>query len=120
MPKYDANGNQLGKGKGKTYGKEATARVQARKERISKGGGEPFKFSEVPPRLLLDLITVLAALGGALRVGATRDGGAMALGYYLDGDTWTEYVRPQEDCVAYLEAAIADFLEECLARGVEV
>lgn len=120
MAKYDANGNQIGKGKGKTYGNEQNSRLKARRAKLSASQGDPFDWRTVPADKLLHTIALLATLGGALRIGATRDGGALAVGYYLDGDTWTEYVRPQEDCDAYFENAIADLLGECEARGVDV
>jgi len=43
------------------------------------------------------LIVAFAENGGAVRIGYTRDGGALALGCYLDEDYATEYVRPSED-----------------------
>lgn len=46
------------------------------------------------------LIVAFAEAGGALRVGLTRDLGALALGCYMDDDYATEYVRPQEDFLA--------------------
>jgi hypothetical protein len=39
----------------------------------------------------------LVEVGGAIRLGATRDGGAWALGIYVGDDYATEYVRPSED-----------------------
>jgi len=39
----------------------------------------------------------ICAQGGALRVGFTRDGGAIAIGVYLGDDYATEYIRPAED-----------------------
>jgi hypothetical protein len=42
------------------------------------------------------LTMCLVASGGALRVGATRDGGAWAFGVYLGDDYATEYVKPSE------------------------
>lgn len=119
-PKYDANGNQLGKGKGKTYGKEQDNRIAARRSKIAQAKGDPFDWRTVPPEHLLHLVAIVAACGGAVRVGATRDGGAMAIGYYLEGDSWTEYVRPAEDVAAYFEGAIADWLGECETRGVDI
>lgn len=120
MAKYDANGNQLGKGKGKSYGKEQENRIKNRRAKISEAKGDPFDWRTIQPDKLLHLIAIVAATGGAVRVGATRDGGALAVGYYLEGDSWTEYVRPTEDIDAYLEGAIADWLGECAARGVDI
>ena len=59
-------------------------------------------------RTLGALITSFAEAGGALRVGYTRDGGALALGCYLGDDYATEYIRPSEDfvggCIEIAEA----------------
>jgi len=46
---------------------------------------------------LLGLAMGAALLGGALRIGFTRDGGALALGVYAGADYGTEYVKPDED-----------------------
>jgi len=54
-------------------------------------------------------IATVAATGGALRLGYTRDGGAYAVGVYGDGDPYTEYVRPSEDISAYMMALAEDF-----------
>lgn len=45
---------------------------------------------------LIGLTELLAANDGALRIGFTRDGGALALGVYLGDDYATEYIRPNE------------------------
>lgn len=50
--------------------------------------------------------------GGAVRLGATRDGGAWAIGVYGDGSTpYTEYVRPEEDINKYFSDLGAFFAE---------
>jgi hypothetical protein len=118
VAKYDSNGNQLGKGKGKTYGKEQTNRLQKRRENLQQRDGNPFDYSSVPHELVWQCVTVMAALGGALRFGATRDGGALSVGFYLDGDTWTEYVRPQEDVQDYFERTLQDLLTEATERNI--
>lgn len=46
---------------------------------------------------LLGLIIGTALVGGAVRVGLTRDGGALAVGMYLGEDRETEYITPNED-----------------------
>lgn len=57
---------------------------------------------------LLRAIAVVAYRGGALRFGYTRDGGAYAIGIYLGGDHFTEYIRPSEDINHYLASLAAD------------
>lgn len=62
---------------------------------------------------LAALLCVFAEAGGAVRVGYTRDGGALALGVYLGDDYATEYIRPHEDLsAALLEIAEAWLPEE--------
>jgi len=54
--------------------------------------------------------------GGAIRIGATRDGGAWAFGIYGDGEQpYTEYIRGDEDVNEYL-SDLGKFFEES-ARG---
>ena len=120
MKGYDSNGNKMGKGKGKTYGNEQSDRIKNRRSKIAEAKGDPFDWRTVNPEKLLHLVAIVAACGGAVRIGATRDGGAMAVGYYLEGDSWTEYVRPAEDIEAYFDGAIQDWLGECESRGVDI
>lgn len=56
------------------------------------------------------LITAFAEAGGAVRVGLTRDMGALAVGCYLDDDYVTEYIRPNED----LRGALIEIAEAWL------
>lgn len=59
-------------------------------------------WGDVSAECLSDAIAWTAALGGALRFGYTRDGGAYAIGIYLDGEAETEYVRPDENIDQWL------------------
>lgn len=59
------------------------------------------------------LITAFAEEGGAVRLGYTRDGGALAVGCYLGDDYATEYVRPNED----IRAALTEIAEAWLAEA---
>jgi len=61
----------------------------------------------LPWLVLAALVAELAENGGAVRIGLTRDGGALALGMYHGDDYATEYIRPNEDVEAALYA-IAD------------
>lgn len=47
-------------------------------------------------------IAIVAKVGGALRLGYSRDGGAYAVGVYGDGDPYTLYHAPDEDIDALL------------------
>jgi hypothetical protein len=48
-------------------------------------------------------------MGGALRLGYTRDGGAYAVGVYGDGTPFTEYIPPSDDIEVYLKGIIEDY-----------
>lgn len=61
----------------------------------------------LPWLTLAALVAEMAENGGAIRIGLTRDGGAVALGMYQGDDYTTEYIRPNEDVEAALHA-IAD------------
>jgi hypothetical protein len=58
------------------------------------------------------LIVEMVAVGGAVRVGATRDGGAWALGIYQGDDYATEYIRPAEDFTTALGEIAAAWLPD--------
>jgi hypothetical protein len=51
----------------------------------------------LPWLTLAALVAEMAETGGAIRIGLTRDGGALALGMYHGDDYATEYIRPNED-----------------------
>jgi hypothetical protein len=50
--------------------------------------------------LLLCLMIGAAYAGGAVRIGLTRDGGALSIGIYAGDEYGVEYVRPGEDLAA--------------------
>lgn len=67
--------------------------------------------------IMLDaLAAALMTEGGAMRVGATRDGGALAVGVYHGDDYGTEYIRPDED----FNDAMFDIAEAWLKAGGSV
>lgn len=63
---------------------------------------------------LAALTHAFATSGGAVRIGLTRDGGALAIGCYAGDDYGTEYVRPSED----IGRAVAEIAEAWLPDGV--
>lgn len=79
-----------------------------RARRAKRGTTEVADWGTVNTELLRDAIAVVAARGGALRFGYTRDGGAYAIGVYISNDKWTEYIRPHEDIDQYLTGLIVD------------
>lgn len=67
-----------------------------------------YEFTPYTCMCINALSVAFAIAGGALRVGLTRDKGALALGCYYGDDYATEYVRPSEDILhAVTEIAAA-------------
>lgn len=64
-------------------------------------------WGTITPKILVDLVQVVAAAGGAVRFGYTRDGGAYSVGVYLDDDRETFYFKPADD----LDDAIGQLTE---------
>ncbi|MCK4960119.1 MAG: hypothetical protein KAT00_11980 [Planctomycetes bacterium] len=58
---------------------------------------------------LLALILGHALQGGAIRVGLTRDEGALAIGVYQGDNYGTEYVRPTEDLAQIVREIALDW-----------
>lgn len=71
----------------------------ARREGFKRGAAN---WGDVNAENLTNAVAWTAANGGALRLGYTRDGGAYAIGIYMDGESETEYVRPDEDIDQWL------------------
>jgi hypothetical protein len=64
----------------------------------SKRASEQYAFSDKDGiEWLFSLVVGASLTGGAIRVGLSRDGGALALGVYKGEEYGTEYVRPNED-----------------------
>lgn len=76
------------------------------KRRKARGNQEPADWMTADPTLLQRAIAAVAGSGGAIRFGYTSQGGAFAIGFLGDGEPYTDYVRPSEDLVAYLEEII--------------
>lgn len=90
----------------KKAAKKETKRLR-RLEGASSGGAAD--WSSADALVLQRAIRVVADMGGALRLGYTRDGGAYAVGIYGDGEPFTEYVPPSEDITHYLQGLIEDY-----------
>lgn len=105
MGKSDEQLEQKGKS---AKDKEATGT----RRRNSHRSGVPADWACVDGVLLAKAVAALAGLGGALRLGYTRDGGAYAIGIYGDGDPFTEYVSPNDDINEFLEGLIRDYSKE--------
>lgn len=76
-------------------------REQKRNERT--GRRETIVLADIDGDTLVRALESVITKGGAVRIGATRDGGAWAFGIYGDGAVpYTEYVRPHENVNDYL------------------
>lgn len=61
-------------------------------------------YKELDAGRVMRAIEIVTANGGAIRLGKTRDGGAFAIGVYGDSpEPYTDYLRPTDDVVRYLE-----------------
>jgi len=59
---------------------------------------EQFDTTTIWSEEFKDALEIALAEGGAIRLGLTRDGGALAVGIYgLGTEPSTEYVRPSDD-----------------------
>jgi hypothetical protein len=67
-------------------------------------------------------IVAAASVGGALRFGYSRDGGAYAIGVYGDGEPYTDFYSPREDLNEFLEDYVKLFedLQDSFAAKAEV
>lgn len=80
MPKgYDSNGNRT----------TGTGSRSFQPRQNSRYDMEAFAWEEYS-----ECLKAVLAAGGALRLGMTRDLGALSVGVYGDGDPYTEYLRP--------------------------
>jgi len=85
-----ANGNQAEK-------HDAKVRAESQKRGRRSQANKKFDLKNVDWLAIIALTSTLCDVGGALRFGLTRDGGAVALGIYLGEDYGTEYIKPDED-----------------------
>lgn len=71
---------------------------------VRRGPTPKADFATVDAETIRSAIEAAAVVGGALRFGYSRDGGAYAIGIYGDGDVpYTEWVRPSEDIEGFLK-----------------
>lgn len=95
------------------HGKRQRARAARESKRQSLAG--TFDWSPDTIIQLGALASVVSRRGGAVRIGHTRDGGALAIGMYLEDDYATEYIRPTED----LSEAVAEIVAAWLPGDVD-
>ena len=99
-------------------GVEKNKRIEQNERRKGKGRSKrataqtDYEVSLDTLKELAALVKVIADAGGAIRIGKTRDGGALALGIYMGDDYATEYVRPSEDIREAIEDIVAGWVPE--------
>jgi hypothetical protein len=72
-------------------------------KRLQPKRGEAADWGGVENEAIVSAISALGSIGGALRFGYSRDGGAYALGIYgMEKQPYTEYLRPGDDVPAFL------------------
>lgn len=72
-------------------------------EKSSDASSDIADWGGIDGKVVVDLVQVITRLGGAVRFGYTRDGGAYSVGIYLDDDRSTFYFSPDVDVEAALE-----------------
>lgn len=85
------------------------ARDRKRPHSRSKGAAE---YRELDGAALVRCLARIAEAGGAIRFGYTRDGGAFNIGVYGLGDPYTEYMRPGDDVIGFLEEVAQELVAE--------
>lgn len=66
-------------------------------------------WAAVSSDAIRDCIAQVGAIGGAIRFGYSRDGGAYAIGVYgLEAQPFTDYLRPGDDVAHYLDTLADD------------
>ena len=79
---------------GKDTREEQDRRGSRRGNRKPKGYAN---WLDATPAAIVRAIDAAAAVGGALRFGYSRDGGAFAIGVYGDGEPYTDFVSGTEN-----------------------
>lgn len=92
--------------------KERAKQEARRRRQTFSSSTSPADWATVDGLLLAKAVAALARIGGALRLGYTRDGGAYAIGFYGDGEPFTEYVSPNDDIELFLKGVIDDYGKE--------
>lgn len=89
---------------------EKPTREERKKNRKSSRRNQPYRMpSPDDLGLLMNLQVGMCLMGGAVRVGLTRDMGALALGLYMGNEYDTEYVRPDESLEVALRTIVLDW-----------
>lgn len=86
--------------------KKQTTPPQERRRRKTSSEADWGGIDETAIRRIISAIT---KLGGAVRFGYSRDGGAYSIGIYGDGKPFTEFHPEDEGVVEWLEGIAYDY-----------
>jgi len=75
-----------------------------------KGSGTA-DWANASPELVLALVCLVGAVGGAVRLGYTRDGGAYSIGIYLGNDSKTYYCN-EKDGINEKVGELAEYFQQ--------
>lgn len=90
--------------------KRTGAKANVRRYQPENSGGKPITYKDVDMMYLIELMMAVESVGGAIRLGTTRDGGAFAIGVYGDGpDVYNVYANSVEKLHEHFENLTAIF-----------
>lgn len=95
-------------GKGKTGQGSNGKAINRRAERQKTNTGRA-DINTATSGWLHAAICAVAGAGGAFRIGYTQDGGAIAIGIYMDGNVEKLYLTPKDSLDEFLEEVYNDF-----------
>lgn len=86
----------------------STADILARRKERKKNRGDSTLVTDwiQADAETLRLLVATVAIHGTVTFGYTRDGGAYYINYWMDGQSFKEYIRPTEDLDAVLRVEI--------------
>jgi hypothetical protein len=95
---------------------ETSARAKSREKRLAERRAErqsrgKVDFDALHCAELRTLTAYIIEMGGAIRIGATRDGGAYAIGVYGFGEPFTEYCGASEDFSVFCGQLASDLMD---------
>lgn len=99
------NGSRRGRASAGKNGAPNTNRLAS----LKKARGQ-FDLSGLDTGRLLTSLGIAIERGGALRIGLTRDKGALAVGVYVDGASETVYLNAEDDQAQFWDTIDAVYL----------
>lgn len=93
-----------------------SSRKNSRRYGVQLSSGGSIHWSQVNAANLLELVDLATAVGGAIRLGTSRDGGALAMGVYGDGtEPYTLYSASVEGMEEHI-AGVGNVFEAIAAE----